>query len=60
MKKSFYNVFYRIIDKFNLFHPKLYIKYFKFYSYYKPNLSKENILDILLIIFLKKIKIFIL
>jgi len=45
--KAFDNVQFRIIDEFNIFHPKLYIKYFYFKSYYKINLPKEDILDIM-------------
>jgi hypothetical protein len=44
---SFNIILFRIIDEFHIFHPKLYIKYFYYESYYKLNLPKEDILDIM-------------
>jgi len=45
--EEFNNVFFKIIDEFHIFHPKLYTKYFYYESYYKINLPKEDVLDIM-------------
>ena len=46
---SFKNVLNRIIDEFNVKHPKLYMEYFGWCSYHKCNLPKQDIFDIMLI-----------
>ena len=45
----------KITDKFELLHPKLGAKYYGWATYVKPNLPKQNILDILKITNMKNL-----
>jgi len=45
----FWEVIIRIVDEFQLTYPKIHAKYFKWCSYHKGNLPKQDILDIMLL-----------
>ena len=48
-EKYFWKVMEKIIDEFQIIHPKLHSEYFGWCSYHKCNLPKQDILDIMLL-----------